>query len=160
VSGGFLFGGLVGGAAALVGATAGASIIFVIAKRRIRRASGARAGPLAEKLPTVSRRCLPLLMFLRLVPVFPFSDQSRRGDGRRPSADIHCGDRIGSSRDLHVRLCGRRLDSVIRAQARSTMPASPPADRLPPRLRYQGGGDTGTAGALAALGVIALIPVA
>ena len=49
MSGGFLFGGLVGGAGAVVGATAGAVILFVVAKSAFGEHLTRRAGPTAER---------------------------------------------------------------------------------------------------------------
>ena len=73
MSGGFLFGGLLGGAAAVIGATAGACIFFTIAKSAFGEHLARRAGPLAEKLAEGFRAdAFHYLLFLRLVPVFPF----------------------------------------------------------------------------------------
>jgi uncharacterized membrane protein YdjX (TVP38/TMEM64 family) len=71
--GGVLFGGLVGGAAAVVGATIGATILFLIARSAFGEHLARRAGPAAEKLADGFRSdAFHYLLFLRLVPVFPF----------------------------------------------------------------------------------------
>ncbi|MCP5433790.1 MAG: TVP38/TMEM64 family protein [Alphaproteobacteria bacterium] len=71
--GGFLFGWLLGGAAVLVGATAGACAIFLVAKTALGDALAAKAGPFLGRLREgFARDALNYLLFLRLVPVFPF----------------------------------------------------------------------------------------
>ena len=73
VIGGILFGAVLGGAAAMVGATIGAICIFLIAKSAIGEHLVRRAGPLAEKLAQGFRDdAFSYLLFLRLVPIFPF----------------------------------------------------------------------------------------
>ncbi len=73
VIGGILFGAVVGGAAALVGATTGAICIFLIAKSALGEHLVRRAGPLAQKLAQGFRDdAFSYLLFLRLVPIFPF----------------------------------------------------------------------------------------
>ena len=73
VIGGILFGAILGGAAALVGATTGAICIFLIARSAVGEYFVRRAGPLAEKLAQGFRAdAFSYLLFLRLVPIFPF----------------------------------------------------------------------------------------
>lgn len=73
ITGGFLFGLLVGGLVTVVAATIGASIIFLIAKTSLGEPLAARAGPWLEKLRTgFQDNALSYLLFLRLVPAFPF----------------------------------------------------------------------------------------
>jgi len=73
VIGGILFGTILGGLAALVGATTGAVCIFLIARSAIGEHFVRRAGPLAEKLAHGFRAdAFSYLLFLRLVPIFPF----------------------------------------------------------------------------------------
>jgi uncharacterized membrane protein YdjX (TVP38/TMEM64 family) len=77
VSGGMLFGTLVGGLAAMAAATLGATVIFLIAKYAFGGVAGSlwtrRAGPLGEKLAAGFRKdAFCYLVFLRLVPLFPF----------------------------------------------------------------------------------------
>ncbi len=74
VTGGILFGVVLGGAAAAVSATIGAICIFLIAKSAVGEYLVRRAGPLAERLAEGFRAdAFSYLLFLRLVPVFPFS---------------------------------------------------------------------------------------
>jgi uncharacterized membrane protein YdjX (TVP38/TMEM64 family) len=73
VSGGFLFGTIVGALASAVGATMGATCIFLIAKSAFGEFLLRRAGPLAAKLADNFRAdAFSYLLFLRLVPLFPF----------------------------------------------------------------------------------------
>jgi uncharacterized membrane protein YdjX (TVP38/TMEM64 family) len=73
LTGGILFGGVVGGAAAVVGATIGATIIFLIAKTAFGEHLAKRAGPAVGKLIGGFRAdAFNYLLFLRLVPLFPF----------------------------------------------------------------------------------------
>lgn len=73
VSGGFLFGWLVGGLASVIAATIGATIIFLVAKTSLGEPLAARAGPWLGKLRAgFQENALNYLLFLRLVPVFPF----------------------------------------------------------------------------------------
>jgi uncharacterized membrane protein YdjX (TVP38/TMEM64 family) len=71
--GGFLFGWLVAGIATVFAATAGATIIFLIARTSLGEPLAARAGPWLEKLRGgFQENAISYLLFLRLVPVFPF----------------------------------------------------------------------------------------
>ena len=73
ITGGFLFGLVLGGFATVVAATIGASIIFLIAKTSLGEPLAARAGPWLEKLRQgFQENALSYLLFLRLVPAFPF----------------------------------------------------------------------------------------
>jgi uncharacterized membrane protein YdjX (TVP38/TMEM64 family) len=70
--GGFLFGTILGGLSALLGATIGASIIFLVAKSAIGEYLVRRAGPLVAKFTEGFRAdAFSYMLFLRLVP-FPF----------------------------------------------------------------------------------------
>ena len=71
--GGFLFGGVTGGIAAVVGATVGAPAVFLIAPSALGEALRRRAGPaLARILDGFRDDAASYLLFLRLVPAFPF----------------------------------------------------------------------------------------
>src|SRR3972149_3408224 len=73
IAGGFVFGTWTGGIAALVGATVGATIIFVVARSAAGEWLLRRAGPRAEKLAAGFRKdAFCYLLCLRLVPLFPF----------------------------------------------------------------------------------------
>ena len=73
VAGGLLFGWLVGAIAAVVGATTGATIIFLIARTTVGGSLNERLGPWVGKLREGFREnALSYMLFLRLVPAFPF----------------------------------------------------------------------------------------
>ncbi len=73
VAGGFLFGGLIGGGIAIVAATLGASLVFLIARTAVGDALRKRAGPFMHSLDDGFRaNAFSYLLFLRLVPAFPF----------------------------------------------------------------------------------------
>jgi uncharacterized membrane protein YdjX (TVP38/TMEM64 family) len=73
ICGGIVFGGLAGGLAALIGATTGATLIFLIAKSAVGGWLIRRAGRRAEKLAAgFCADAFNYLLFLRLVPLFPF----------------------------------------------------------------------------------------
>lgn len=73
LAGGFLFGWLIGGLVAVAAATAGASAIFLVARSTLGAWFAARAGSRMESLAQGFRRdALSYLLFLRLVPAFPF----------------------------------------------------------------------------------------
>lgn len=71
--GGFLFGALVSTCLVVVSATLGATILFVIAKSALGDPLRAKAGPWMERLAEgFQKNELSYLLFLRLVPLFPF----------------------------------------------------------------------------------------
>jgi uncharacterized membrane protein YdjX (TVP38/TMEM64 family) len=71
--GGLMFGWLVGGAAAVVGATTGATLLFLIARSAMGGMLSERAAPWLTKLRQGFKEdALSYLLFLRLVPAFPF----------------------------------------------------------------------------------------
>jgi uncharacterized membrane protein YdjX (TVP38/TMEM64 family) len=73
LAGGMLFGAVVGGMSAAVGGTIGAICIFLIAKSACGEQLIRRAGPRAAKLADGFRAdAFNYLLFLRLVPLFPF----------------------------------------------------------------------------------------
>ncbi len=73
LSGGLLFGWKIGAPATVVAATAGAAVLFLIAKSSLGETLAARAGPwLARLRDGFQENALSYMLFLRLVPVFPF----------------------------------------------------------------------------------------
>lgn len=73
IAGGFLFGSIAGTALAWVGATIGATIIFLIARTSLGHLLAERAGPRLKRLCSgFQQEGFSYLLFLRLVPVFPF----------------------------------------------------------------------------------------
>lgn len=73
LAGGFLFGTLAGGTLAVAGATIGATLLFLAARTALGDALRAKAGPSLARLEAgFAKNALSYLLFLRLVPVFPF----------------------------------------------------------------------------------------
>ena len=73
IAGGFLFGIVPGTLLVLVGATIGATIVFLIARTALGDALRAKAGPRIRRMEEGFRRdALSYLLVLRLIPIFPF----------------------------------------------------------------------------------------
>ena len=73
IAGGFLFGWLAGGLASVVAATTGATVVYLVAKSTLRDVLVAKAGPRLKRFADGFREdAFSYLLFLRLVPVFPF----------------------------------------------------------------------------------------
>lgn len=71
--GGFLFGLWAGTAYVVMGATVGATIIFLVAKTSLGSTLRDKAGPLYTKIETnMKENAVGYLLFMRLVPLFPF----------------------------------------------------------------------------------------
>jgi uncharacterized membrane protein YdjX (TVP38/TMEM64 family) len=73
LAGGFLFGTFGGGALTVVAATLGATALFMIAKGAIGNSLRERAGPFLRRMEDgFHANAFSYLLFLRLVPAFPF----------------------------------------------------------------------------------------
>jgi len=73
LAGGFLFGWLVGGLVVVFAATIGASVVFLVARSSLGSVLAERAGPWLGRLRQgFDRDAMSYLLFLRLVPAFPF----------------------------------------------------------------------------------------
>lgn len=73
VTAGLMFGWLAGGVVSVFAATIGAAIVFVVARLAAGESFAARAGPQINKLKDgFCRDALSYMLFLRLVPAFPF----------------------------------------------------------------------------------------
>jgi uncharacterized membrane protein YdjX (TVP38/TMEM64 family) len=163
VVGGILFGAIIGGGAALVGATVGAIGIFLLAKSAVGEHLVRRAGPLAERLAHGFRAdAFSYLLFLRLVPIFPFwlvnLVPALCGVGL---ATFAVATALGILPATFVfAFVGAGLDSVIAAQ-QATYEACLAADRADCRLAFHMNAalTPQLLAALAALGVLALLPV-
>jgi len=72
-TGGLLFGWMIGGTAAVIGATVGATVLFLIARSAVGGILSERTAPWLAKLRQGFKDdALSYLLFLRLVPAFPF----------------------------------------------------------------------------------------
>src|SRR6202049_1569311 len=158
-----LFGWLVGGLAAIAGATAGATIIFSIARTACGESLMRRAGPRAQSIANGLRSdAFSYLLFLRLVPIFPFwlVNLAPALVGVRLATFVGAT-ALGIVPGTFVyALVGEGLDSVIRAEG-AAFRACVAAGTSDCRLHF----DMAAAltpqllAALAALGLIALIPI-
>jgi uncharacterized membrane protein YdjX (TVP38/TMEM64 family) len=73
IAGGLMFGWLLGGTAAVIGASCGAILLYLVAKTAFGDTLRAKAGPALGKLiDGFKSDALNYLLFLRLVPAFPF----------------------------------------------------------------------------------------
>jgi uncharacterized membrane protein YdjX (TVP38/TMEM64 family) len=163
VIGGILFGAVLGGAAALVGATTGAIGIFLIARSAVGEYFVRRAGPLAQKLAQGFRAdAFSYLLFLRLVPIVPFWLVNLVAALAGVRLAIFAGaTALGIIPATFIfAFFGAGLDSVITAQ-QAAYGACVAAARPDCRLQFH----LHTAitpellAALGALGVLALVPV-
>ncbi len=162
-TGGFLFGLVTGASAAVIGATLGATIIFLVARTALGEPLLKCAGPRAAQLAQGFRDdAFSYLLFLRLVPAFPFFlvnlVPAFAGVRLAPFVVATALGVIPGA--LVYAFAGTGLDSVIAAQqtANSDCLAAGGADchfafdakdLLTPQL----------VGALVALGLLALVPV-
>ncbi len=163
VTGGFLFGLAIGASAAVIGATIGATLIFLVARTAFGEPLLRRAGPRAAQLAQGFRDdAFSYLLFLRLVPAFPFFlvnlVPAFAGVRLLPFVTATALGVIPGA--LVYAFAGTGLDSVIAAQkdANSACLAAGRSDCqmifdakdvLTPQL----------IGALIALGLLALVPV-
>ena len=73
LTGGLVFGWLAGGAAAVVAASIGATLVFLVAQTAFGETLRAKAGPAVGRLREgFQQNALSYLLFLRFVPAFPF----------------------------------------------------------------------------------------
>jgi uncharacterized membrane protein YdjX (TVP38/TMEM64 family) len=73
ITGGFLFGPLLGTGLTVLGATTGATILFLAARFAFAEYLHAKAGPALHKMETgFQENALSYLLTLRLIPLFPF----------------------------------------------------------------------------------------
>lgn len=158
IAGGFLFGVAAAGTVTTVAATIGATIVFLAARSSLGSALRARAGPFVERLSKGFRDdAWNYLLFLRLVPVFPFWLVNLA-----PALfQVPLGAYVGATflgilpGTFAYAFLGAGLDSLIAAQeaahpgcvAAGTCTIDPRALLTPTFL-----------GALAALGLVALVP--
>ena len=164
VAGGFLFGVALGAPAAVIGATLGATIIFLVARTALGEPLLRRAGPKAATLAQGFREdAFSYLLFLRLVPAFPFFlvnlVPAFAGVRLAPFVAATALGIIPGA--LAFSFAGTGLDSVIAAQ-KAAFDACVASGRVDCRLQFDAK-DILTPeliGALVGLGVLALLPVA
>jgi uncharacterized membrane protein YdjX (TVP38/TMEM64 family) len=163
VAGGFLFGLVVGASASVIGATTGATLIFLVARTALGEQLLRRAGPRAIKLAEGFRNdAFSYLLFLRLVPAFPFFLVNL--------VPAFAGVRLGpfmAATALGIipaavvyTFAGTGLDSVITAEMKSYSDCVA-AGQTDCHLTFEASNilTPQLIGALCALGVLALVPV-
>ena len=164
LTGGFLFGIAVGASAAVISATVGATLIFLMARTALGEPLLRRAGPRATQLARGFREdAFSYLLFLRLVPAFPFFLVNlvpafagvRLGlfvvataIGIIPGAIVFA--LAGAGLDSMIAAQKNSYDQCIAAKGADCRLVFEPADVLTPQL----------IAALVALGLLALMPVA
>lgn len=73
LTGGLLFGKWLGTAVIVFGATAGATLVFLIARSALGNTLREKAGPLYKKVAAnMEQNAVGYMLFMRLVPLFPF----------------------------------------------------------------------------------------
>jgi uncharacterized membrane protein YdjX (TVP38/TMEM64 family) len=163
VAGGFLFGLVIGAAAAVIGATLGATVIFLVARTALGEPLLKRAGPRASQLAQGFRAdAFNYLLFLRLVPAFPFFlvNLVPAFAGVTLSTFVAATTLGIIPAALVYAFAGTGLDSVIAAQ-KTSYDVCVAAGRADCRLAFNAG-DVLTPeliGALIALALLALAPV-
>ena len=168
LAGGFLFGWFWGALASVAAATTGAIIIFLIARSALGEPLAARAGPWLGKLRAGFREdAFNYLLFLRLVPIFPFWLVNL--------APALLGVSLGTYAIATVigiipgsfaySIAGKGLDTLIVAQQAAHQSClakmGPDAEELCPFVLEPGALLTpGIIAGFVALGLVALIPIA
>jgi uncharacterized membrane protein YdjX (TVP38/TMEM64 family) len=163
ITSGILFGTLLGGLASILGATVGAVAIFLVARTAFGEHLARRAGPLAARLAEGFREdAFSYLLFLRLVPAFPFFviNLVAALAGLRLAPFVAATALGIVPAAFTFAFVGAGLDSVIAAQEavyRTCLAAGGTDCRLD--FDFKTAFTPQLIAALAALGVVALIPV-
>jgi uncharacterized membrane protein YdjX (TVP38/TMEM64 family) len=163
VAGGFLFGLPIGASAAVIGATLGAIVIFLVARTALGEPLLKRAGPRASQLAQGFRDdAFSYLLFLRLVPAFPFFlvNLVPAFAGVKLSTFVAATALGIIPAGIVFAFAGTGLDSVIAAQ-KAAYDACIAAHRADCQLSFNAQGilTPQLIGALVALGLLALVPV-
>jgi uncharacterized membrane protein YdjX (TVP38/TMEM64 family) len=160
---GVFFGGLVGGFAAVIGATIGAAVVFAVGKLALRDLAMRRIGPQMERFAKGFREsAFSYLLFLRLVPIFPFS----LGNLLPAVCDVRFATFVAATAigiapmTFAIAFFGAGLDSALAPQlARYHACVSSGAADCRLDFALSMAVTPQLVGALAALGVAALLPV-
>jgi uncharacterized membrane protein YdjX (TVP38/TMEM64 family) len=168
LAGGFLFGWFWGGVASILAATAGAIIVFLVARSALGELLAARAGPWLGRLRQgFQEDAFNYLLFLRLVPIFPFwlvnLAPALLGVGLLTYVLATAIGIIPGS--FAYSIAGKGLDSLIVAQQAAHQSClakmGPDAEKLCPFvLEPRALLTPGLIAGFVALGVVALIPIA
>ena len=168
LAGGFLFGWFLGGLASMVAATAGAILVFLVARSALGEPLAARAGPWLSRLRVgFKENAFNYLLFLRLVPIFPFwlvnLAPAILGVGLSTYVLATVIGIIPGT--FAYSIAGNGLDSLIEAQQAAHQSClakmGPDAEKSCPYMLEPSALLTpGLLAGLVALGVVALIPIA
>jgi uncharacterized membrane protein YdjX (TVP38/TMEM64 family) len=165
IGGGFIFGWLLSAPVTVLAATAGAAIMFKIVQTSLGATVAARAGPFVKKLSSgFEKDAFNYLLFLRLVPAFPFfAVNAVAGLSRISLKTFVTATLIGIiPGSFAFAWLGRGLDSIIAAQEaeRAACAASKSLAECP--LHFSPGAlvTQEIVIAFVLLGLVALIPVA
>ncbi len=168
LAGGFLFGWLLGGLASIVAATVGAIVVFLVARTAFGGILAARAGPWLERLRQgFQEDAFSYLLFLRLVPIFPFwlvnLAPALLGVGLSTYAAATLIGIIPGT--FAYSIAGKGLDSLIVAQQAAHQSClakmGPDAEKSCPYVLEPSALLTpGLIAGFVALGIVALIPIA
>ena len=168
LAGGFLFGWFLGGLASMVAATAGAILVFLVARSALGEPLAARAGPWLSRLRVgFKENAFNYLLFLRLVPIFPFwlvnLAPAILGVGLSTYVLATVIGIIPGT--FAYSIAGNGLDSLIEAQQAAHQSClakmGPDAEKSCPYILEPSALLTpGLLAGLVALGVVALIPIA
>lgn len=166
ILGGFLFGWAVAGAVTVVAATIGATIIFMIARTSLGEPLAARAGPWLDKLRAgFAENALSYLLFLRLVPAFPFWLVNLAPAFLGVTLPVYFGATLVGiiPGTFAFAFVGAGLDSIIAAQMQAFEACRAAGGQAAERCTYSvDPGSLLTPQVLAAfvgLGIIALVPI-
>ncbi len=168
LAGGLLFGWKIATPVTVAAATAGATIVFLVARSSLGTVVASRVGPwLARLRKGFSENALSYLLFLRLVPAFPFVVVNLAAAVLGvPLRTYVLGTFLGIiPGTTAIAVVGAGLGSVFKAQNRSyhaclaTMPANPEVS-CPYRIDTSVLVTKELILALVLLGIVALIPVA
>lgn len=167
IAGGLLFGWFVGGALSVIAATIGATAVYFVARTALRDTLIAKAGPRLKRFTDGFREdAFNYLLFLRLVPLFPFwLVNLAPGLLGVPLWTYVLTTFIGIIPGTFAfSLAGNGLDSVIEAQQAAhesclAKAASAGPDSCPYGLDPSALVTTPLVIGLAALGLVSLIPV-
>ena len=164
ILGGFLFGWFAGGLATVVAATAGATVIFLVARSSFGAFLAEKAGPRARVFAKGFRKdAFNYLLFLRLVPLFPFWLVNIA-----PALfNVGLGTYVGSTfigiipATFAFSMLGSGLDSIVAAQRAAYVACLAAGGAGECRFGLEASAliTPQLVAALAALGVVAIIPV-
>ena len=164
ILGGFVFGWVLSSPMTIVAATIGATAVFKIVQTSLGSAISEKAGPFVKKLSAgFEKDAFNYLLFLRLVPAFPFfAVNAAAGLTRMPMRTFIWATFVGIiPGSFAFAWLGRGLGSVIDAQsaAHAACIAEKGAETCPYSFAVSSLVTPQLLWALAGLGVVSLIPV-